>query len=150
MAPQRRMLPLLGAGVGLQYLLSSNVGFSSFPKPASRQEGQHVAECGSEASRRGALSLAVGAGLSIGQAAEAAELVCEDQERLQGCTCNGKPIGPGIVGDFARDKVAASSFTGTPANPSSFWDFTGFKDGKEVSLSQFKSKATVVVNVASG
>jgi len=48
-----------------------------------------------------------------------------------------------------NDEIDNSRFTGTPVNPTSFWQFTGFMDGKEVQLKRFKSRATLVVNVGS-
>lgn len=47
------------------------------------------------------------------------------------------------------DEIEGSRFTVMPKDPVSLWQFTGFIDGKEVPLKSFKSKASLVVNVAS-
>jgi len=83
------------------------------------------------------------------------DLTCEAEDSDQ-CTCEGKPIGPGITGEGvagveekpkAEDTVESNL---TAAKTKSFWDFKAFQDGKEVPMNTFKSKLALVVNVASG
>lgn len=54
-----------------------------------------------------------------------------------------------LLANPVNDEIHPESFTSTPTNPTSLWQFTGFVDGQEMPLEQFKSKATIVVNVAS-
>eukprot|EP00929_Paragymnodinium_shiwhaense_P075142 TRINITY_DN38416_c0_g1_i3.p1 TRINITY_DN38416_c0_g1~~TRINITY_DN38416_c0_g1_i3.p1 ORF type:complete len:162 (-),score=17.63 TRINITY_DN38416_c0_g1_i3:763-1248(-) len=54
-----------------------------------------------------------------------------------------------VLPNPAQDEVDLERFTLPRRPPTSLWDFTGFVDGKEVQLSEFKSKANLVVNVAS-
>lgn len=54
-----------------------------------------------------------------------------------------------VLKNPVKDEVDASQFTVVPKNPATLWQFTGFIDGKEVPLKNFKAKASIVVNVAS-
>lgn len=68
---------------------------------------------------------------------------------IQNCTCEGMTLGPGIVGD-SNDSKAFADFNNHPSNAVSLWEFSAFLRGSEVPLLDYKAKATVVVNVASG
>lgn len=82
------------------------------------------------------------------------DLTCEAEDSDQ-CTCEGKPIGPGIKGEGVagmeeeprtEDTVESDLLA---AKTNSFWDFKAFQNGKEVPMNTFKSKLALVVNVAS-
>lgn len=151
MAATKQVTKLLVAVVVVHCLLTDHISFTS---PAARvRKDEADIDSNQLGITKRKLVLLTSGGLLGSQAASASEMVCEDQKNFQGCTCDGNPIDGylnGILGDFTSDQVDSNQFVGTPKNPNSFWEFTGFKDGKEVPLAQFKSKATLVVNVASG
>lgn len=77
-------------------------------------------------------------------------MYCKNIATFEGCTCDNRPIGTGITGNFVNDSLAYESFALVSQPPESFWEYTAFQEGEEVKLEKFKKgKLTLVANVAS-